>query len=334
MSADLRSTEGAAPAPTPSSPARLILDVDPGHDDAVALLLAAGSPAIDLRLVTVVAGNQILERTLRNALAVLSAAGVRDVPVAAGMDRPLVRPQVVAGDIHGQTGLDGPPLPEVTLEPAREHAVDLLIRTLLDSEGDITLVPTGPLSNIAMAMRLAPAILPKIQQIVLMGGAIDFGNVTPAAEFNIYADPEAAHIVFTSHVPLTMIGLDVTHQTQALPERRARIDALNTPIARLVGGWIDYFGDRYREVFGFAGPPLHDPCAVAQVIRPGIVRTEPMAVEIDLSGGPSYGRTICDRLHITGNAPNARVGLGIDVDGFWDLLVETLARYGTGATSA
>lgn len=306
---------------------KIILDCDPGHDDAVALLLAAASPALDLRLVTVVAGNQTLDRTLRNTLAVLSAAGAHAVPVAGGMDRPLVRPQIVAGNIHGSTGLDGPPLPEITLQPAPEHGVDLIIRTLLDSDGDITVIPTGPLTNIATAMRLNPRILPKIERIVLMGGAINFGNTTPAAEFNIYADPEAAHIVFSSGVPLTMIGLDVTYQTQALPARRARIEALNTPISRLVCAWLDFFAGRYREVFGLEGPPLHDPCAVAQVIRPGIVRTQPMAVVVDLSGGPSYGRTVCDMRHVTGHPANAEVGIGIDVDGFYDLLVETLARY-------
>jgi ribosylpyrimidine nucleosidase len=314
--------ENASQKPVP-----VILDVDPGHDDAVALLLAAGSPSLDLRLVTVVAGNQTLDRTLQNALAVFSAAGVRHVPVAAGMDRPLVRPRIVAGNIHGQSGLDGPPLPPITLEPSPRHGVDLLIATVLGSEQPITLIPTGPLTNIAMAIRMAPAILPRIRRIVLMGGAINFGNTTPAAEFNIYADPEAAHIVFSSGAPVTMIGLDVTHQTQAVPERRARIDQLGTPLAKLVGAWIDFFGDRYRDVFGFPGPPLHDPCAVAEVIQPGIVRTQPMAVEVDLSRGPSYGRTLCDRLKVTGNPANADVGIGIDVDAFWDLLIETLARY-------
>jgi len=306
---------------------KIILDVDPGHDDALAILLAIASPDIDLQLISVVAGNQTLDRTLRNALAVVSVSGARNIPVAAGMARPLVRPQIVAGDIHGQTGLDGPPLPEVTLQPAPEHAVDLIIRTLRQGEGDIWLVPTGPLTNIAVAIRLAPDILAKIEGIVLMGGAIDFGNTTPAAEFNILCDPEAAHIVFSSGVPLTMIGLDVSHQTQALPARRARIAAIGTPMAALAGAWIDYFGDRYREVFGFAGPPLHDPITVAELIRPGLVRTEPMHVEIDLSGGPSYGRTLCDRLHATGKPTNANVGVGIDVDAFWSILVDAIATY-------
>jgi inosine-uridine nucleoside N-ribohydrolase len=211
--------------------------------------------------------------------------------------------------------------------PSSRHAVDLLIAMVLDSEEQITLIPTGPLTNIAMAIRLAPAILPRIRRIVLMGGAINLGNTTPAAEFNIFADPEAAHIVFSSGVPLTMVGLDVTLQTLALPERRARIDALGTPLAALVGGWLDFFGARYKQVYGFPGPPLHDPCAVAQVIKPSIVQTQAMHVEIDVSHGPSYGRTVCDLRRVTGQSPNADVGISIDVEAFYDLLVDTLAGY-------
>jgi inosine-uridine nucleoside N-ribohydrolase len=286
----------------------VIVDCDPGHDDAIALLLAAGSPALDLRLVTVVAGNQTLENTLRNALAVLSAAGVRGVPVAGGMDRPLVRSRIVADHIHGKSGLDGPELPPITIQPSPRHAVDLLISTLLESEQRITLIPTGPLTNIALAIRLQPAILSHIERIVLMGGSAGLGNTTPAAEFNIFADPEAAHIVFNSGVPLTMVGLDVTLQTIATPDRRARISALGTPLAALVRGWLDFFGDRYLEVYGFSGPPLHDPCAVAEVICPGIVETRLAPVEIDISHGPSYGRTVCDLRHVTGEQANAGVG--------------------------
>jgi len=309
------------------APIPVIVDCDPGHDDAIALLLAAGSPALDLRLVTVVAGNQTLDNTLRNALAVLSLAGVRDVPVAGGMDRPLVRPRIVAGHIHGATGLDGPDLPEITIEPSPRHAVDMLIATILESDRPITVIPTGPLTNIAVAMRLNPAILGRIERIVLMGGSAGLGNTTPAAEFNIYADPEAAHIVFGSGVPITMVGLDVTLQTIATPERRARIAGLGSPLAAIVNGWLDFFGDRYRHVYGFAGPALHDPCAVAQVIRPGIVETRPAHVEIDLSHGPSYGRTVCDLRHVTGEPATADVGMAIDVDAFYDLLIGTLAAY-------
>lgn len=315
-------------APERRIPTPVILDVDPGHDDALAILLAVASPAIDLRLISVVAGNQTLAKTLHNALAVVSAAGAYAVPVAAGMDRPMVRAPIVAGNIHGQTGLDGPARPAIAVQPSARHAVDLIIDTVRAAHEGITLVPTGPLTNIAMAIRLAPSILEHVDRIVLMGGAVAYGNTTPAAEFNIYADPEAAHVVFSSGVPITMVGLDVTHQTQAVPERRARIAALGTPITRFVGGLIDFFGDRYAEVYGFAGPPLHDPCAVAQVIQPGIVRTQPMAVEIDLSRGPSYGRTVCDRLGVLHRQPNVDVGIGIDAGAFWDLLVEALASYG------
>jgi inosine-uridine nucleoside N-ribohydrolase len=314
----------------PCTPTPIILDVDPGHDDALAILLAIASPAIDLRLISVVAGNQTLEKTVQNALAVASAAGAHDVPVAAGMDRPLVRAPIVSPNIHGQTGLDGPARPAITVRPNPRHAVDLIIETVRAVHTGITLVSTGPLTNIAMAIRLAPSILAHVDRIVLMGGAVAYGNTTPAAEFNIFADPEAAHVVFSSGVPITMVGLDVTHQTQAVPERRARIDT-GTPMAAFVGDLIDFFGAQYRAVYGFEGPPLHDPCAVAQVIQPGIVRTQPMAVEIDLSRGPSYGRTVCDRLGVLQRQPNVDVGIGIDVDAFWDLLIEAIAGYGDRA---
>src|SRR5262249_26455859 len=239
---------------------RIVLDCDPGHDDAIAILLAARSPALKLEAITTVAGNQTVEKTSRNALTVCSLAGIRDVPVAAGLDRPLVREQRVAADIHGASGLDGPALPELALALAPIHAVDLLIDLFLSSSGDLTLVATGPLTNVAAAMRREPRIVPKIQQIVLMGGAMGLGNTTPAAEFNIYVDPEAAHIVFTCGRPLTMIGLDVTHQAQATRKVRSRIRALGTPVARLVDDLLAFFAETYLKVFGFPAPPVHDPC--------------------------------------------------------------------------
>jgi ribosylpyrimidine nucleosidase len=324
----MSSAADAASPLAPRSPTPIILDVDPGHDDALAILLAIASPAIDLRLISVVAGNQTLEKTLQNTLTVVSAAGAPAVPVAAGMDRPLVRTPVIAAHIHGQSGLDGPARPAITVEPSPRHAVDLILDTIRASSSPITLVPTGPLTNIAMAIRLAPSILARVERIVLMGGAVAYGNRTPAAEFNIYADPEAAHVVFSSGVPITMVGLDVTHQTLAVPARRARLMAIGTPLAGFVGDLIDFFGAQYHAFYGFEGPPLHDPCAVAQVIQPGMVRTQPMHVEIDLSHGPSYGRTVCDRLGVLHRQPNVDVGVGIDVDAFWDLLVAAIASYG------
>ncbi len=306
---------------------RIVLDCDPGHDDAVAILLAAHSPRLKLEAITTVAGNQTVQKTARNALKVCSLAGIRDVPIAAGMDRPLVREQRVAADIHGESGLDGPSLPEPDLELAPIHAVDLLIDLFMRSDGDLTLVATGPLTNVATAMRREPRIVPKIQQIVLMGGAIGLGNTTPAAEFNIYVDPEAADIVFNCGRPLTMIGLDVTHQAQATPDVRRRIRALGRPVARLVDELLEFFAETYLNVFGFPAPPLHDPCAVAHVIDPTLLRSKPMRVDIELHGEFTKGRTVCDVYGVTSRTPNANVGQGIDVARFWDLLIETLATY-------
>jgi inosine-uridine nucleoside N-ribohydrolase len=306
---------------------RILLDCDPGHDDAIAILLAARSPALKLEAITTVGGNQTLAKTTRNALKVCSVAGIRDVPIAAGMDRPLVRDLQVAADIHGESGLDGPALPEPDLTPAPMHGVDLLIEKLLASDGDLTVVATGPLTNVAAAIRRAPEIVPKIQQIVLMGGAIGLGNTTPAAEFNIYVDPEAAHIVFNCGRPLTMIGLDVTHQAQATPEVRARIRALGSSVARLVDDLLGFFGETYLKVYGFPAPPVHDPCAVAWVIDPTLIESLPMRVDVELRGEWTTGRTVCDRYHQTGRPANAEVGLNLDAPRFWDVVIEALASY-------
>lgn len=306
---------------------RILLDCDPGHDDAIAILLAARSPALQLEAITTVAGNQTLEKTTRNALKVCSVAGIRTVPIAAGMDRPLVRDLRVAANIHGASGLDGPSLPEPDVPLAPIHGVDLLIEKLLASNGDLTIVATGPLTNVAAAMRREPRIVPRIQQIVLMGGAIGLGNTTPAAEFNIYVDPEAAHIVFSCGRPVTMIGLDVTHQAQATLEVRARIRALGGPVARLVDDLLGFFGETYLQVYGFPAPPVHDPCAVAWVIDPTLIRSLPMRVDVELRGEWTTGRTVCDRYGRTDRPANAEVGLQLDTSRFWDLLIETLAAY-------
>lgn len=242
---------------------RIILDCDPGHDDAIAILLAARAPGLKLEAVTTVAGNQTLAKTSLNARKVCTLAGIRDVPIAAGMDRPLVREQHVAAEIHGASGLDGPELPEPDVPLAPIHAVDLIIERLLASDGDIILVATGPLTNLATAIRREPRIVPKIRRISLMGGSIGLGNWTPAAEFNIYVDPEAAHVVFTCGAPVTMIGLDVTHTALATTEVRERIRALGSPVAHLTDDLLDFFAETYRRVFDFDAPPLHDPCAVA-----------------------------------------------------------------------
>ena len=238
------------------------------------------------------------------------------MPIAAGMDRPLVQPQHVAAEIHGETGSDGPSLPEPIVELAPIHAVDLMIDLLMRSDGDLTIVATGPLTNVATAIRREPRIVAKIQQVVLMGGAIGLGNTTPADNFNIYVDPEAASIVFGCGRPITMIGLDVTHQAQATAEVRQRIRALANPVARLVDELLEFFAETYLAVFGFPAPPVHDPCAVAHVIDPTLLQSKLMRVDIELHGQFTRGRTVCDLYGNTGRPANASVGLEIDTVDF------------------
>jgi inosine-uridine nucleoside N-ribohydrolase len=306
---------------------KIILDCDPGHDDAIAILLAAHHPDIDLLAITTVAGNQTVTKTTNNALKVCSLANVRTIPIAKGMDRPLVRPPRYAANIHGESGLDGPNLPEPQLPLASQHAVDLLIDLLLHSDGDITLVPTGPLTNIAMAMLREPAIIPKIQAISLMGGAIGIGNVTPAAEFNIWVDPEAASIVFQCGRPVTMVPLEVTHRALATEQIITRLRSTNRIVANFAADLLLFFAERYRTVFGFAAPPVHDPCAVARVIDPEIVPTSFIHVDIEVNGELTAGRTVCDIYHILGQPANIQVGQDLNVARFWDMVIDTLLSY-------
>ncbi len=306
---------------------KIILDCDPGHDDAIAILLAAHHPEIDLLAITTVAGNQSVEKTTRNALKVCSLANIRQVPIAMGMDRPLLRPARHAPDIHGESGMDGPHIPEPDIELDPRHAIDLLIELLLNSDGDITLVPTGPLTNIAAAMRREPAIVPKIAAISLMGGAMGIGNVTPGAEFNIHTDPEAAEIVFGCGRPITMVPLEVTHQALATSEVTTRLRAAQRPVATFVADLLVFFADTYRNVFGFPAAPVHDPCAVAAVIDPTILRAHTMRVEIETTGVWTAGRTVCDVYGKFGKQPNARVGYALDVERFWDMVIDTILTY-------
>ncbi len=306
---------------------KIILDCDPGHDDAIALLLAAKHPALELLAVTTVAGNQTLEKTTQNALKVCSLANIRDVPVAMGMDRPLVRPARHAADIHGASGMDGPNVPEPDIELARQHAVDLLIELLLNSDGDITLIPTGPLTNIATAIRREPAIVPKIQAISLMGGAIGVGNVTPSAEFNIWFDPEAASIVFDCGRPITMVPLEVTHQALATEEVVGRLRTANRPVATFAADLLVFFADSYKNVFGFPSPPVHDPCAVAAVLEPNIIHAANMYVEIETISELNAGRTVCDVYGKLGKPANVRVGYELAVKQFWGMLVDAILAY-------
>jgi inosine-uridine nucleoside N-ribohydrolase len=306
---------------------KIILDCDPGHDDAIAILLAARHPEIDLLAITTVAGNQSLEKTTRNALKVCSLAGLTNIPIARGMDRPLVIKAKHAENIHGASGLNGPNIPEPTIELINKHAVDLIIELLLDFDGDITLVPTGPLTNIASAIRIQPRVIPKIKGISLMGGAIGLGNTTPSAEFNIYFDPHAAQIVFSSGIPITMCPLEVTHQALATKSVIDRLRLGNRPIAAFAADLFDFFGKTYHQNFGFTAPPVHDPCAIAAVIDPSIIKSNMMHVAIETVGEWTSGRTVCDVYGKLGMEPNARVGYALEVERFWDMVISTILSY-------
>ncbi|WP_239616486.1 nucleoside hydrolase [Cohnella mopanensis] len=305
---------------------KIIIDCDPGHDDAIAILLAGANPGVELLGITTVAGNAEVDKTTINALKVCEIAGLLDTPVAKGAPQPLVRKRETAADIHGDSGMDGPILPTPTMTMSEEHAVDFIIRQLLASDGDITLVPTAPLTNIAMAMRKEPAIIPKIREIVLMGGGT-FGNWTPAAEFNIFVDAEAAKVVFESGVPLTMFGLDLTHKAQATPEIQERIKQIGNPISDFVVELLQFFMHTYKEVFGFEGAPIHDACCVVYCIDPSIFTYRDLRVDIETKGEFSYGMTVVDMLGVTGKEPNVKVALDLDQDKFWQLMVDTLSKY-------
>jgi len=310
-------------------PHKIILDCDPGHDDAVALMLAHGSPEIDLLAVTTVMGNQTIEKVTRNALAVARVIGLDSVPFAQGAHRPLVRDVETAPDIHGESGLDGPVLPDPTITLDARHAVDLIIDTVMAHEpGTITLVPTGALTNIALAVRREPRIVERVKEVVLMGGGVHVGNWSAVAEFNIVIDPEAAHIVFTAGWPLTMIGLDATHQALATDEVAARIAAVGTGPARFTSELLEFFAHSYQDAQGFDHPPVHDPCAVAYVIDPSLMRTVRAPLDVELAGTLTLGMTVAD---LRAPAPDdcvTQVAMELDADRFWNLVVDALERIG------
>jgi purine nucleosidase len=307
----------------------VILDCDPGHDDALALVLAAGDPRIDLLGVTTVAGNQTLAKTTRNALRILGLAGVTGVPVAAGCDRPLVGELVVAADIHGVSGLDGPEFDDVPIAAAEEvHAVELMRRLITGAAEPVTLIATGPLTNVAMLLRLHPEVRERLERIVFMGGSTGRGNTTPYGEFNIVTDPEAADVVLRSGWPVTMIGLNVTHQALATAEVIAELEGMGTRLGQVCAGLMTFFAGAYRREFGFADPPLHDPVAVARVIDPAIVPTVAAPVAVELAGTLTRGATVVDLHRRTGAEPNAEVAVGLEGEAFWRLLLTAVRRLG------
>lgn len=307
---------------------RIIIDTDPGQDDAVAILLALASPEIEVLGLTCVAGNVPLALTTRNARVVCELAGRPDLPVLAGCDRPMRRALVTAEHVHGKTGLDGADLPEPTMPLHPGHAVDFLIDTLrAEPAGTVTLVPIGPLTNIAIALERAPDIAARIRRIVLMGGAcFEVGNITPAAEFNIFVDPEAAALVFGAGIPLVVVPLDVTHKALTTPPRIAAFRALGTRVGDAVAGWTDFFERFDMAKYGSDGAPLHDPCTIAWLLRPELFSGREINVEIETEGRFTAGMTVTDWWRVSGRAPNALFLGDVDADGFYALLTERLGR--------
>ncbi|MBT0309011.1 nucleoside hydrolase [Morganella morganii] len=308
---------------------KIILDCDPGHDDAIALLLAYGNPQIDLLAVTTVVGNQTLEKVTRNALAVARIAGITGIPFAAGCPRPLIREIETAPDIHGDSGLDGPVLPEPVLTLDPRHAVQLIIDTIMaHPPKTITLVPTAGLTNIALAARLEPRIIDRVKEVVLMGGGYHTGNWSAVAEFNIKIDPEAAHIVFNAGWPLTMVGLDLTHQALATPEVVSKIVAVGTAPAQFVLELLEFFGTMYKSAQGFDYPPVHDPCAVAYVIDPSVMTTRKVPLDVELTGTLTLGMTVADFRSPAPADCLTQVAVKLDHTRFWDLVTDALRRIG------
>ena len=301
-------------------PTPIILDCDPGHDDAIALLLALASPELELLGVTTTSGNQTLEKTTANALRVLERVGREDVPVASGADRPLARALVVAAHVHGESGLDGPALPPATTEPVSDDAI-----AFIAERTPLTLVATGPLTNVARYLDAHGT--DGIERVVLMGGAIAEGNYTPAAEFNVWCDPEAAQRVFSSGLDLTMCGLDVTHKALLGPAVEERLRAAGR-IGTFVAELNVFFSRYHRETYGWDGAPIHDAVAVAHVIRPELLETRLRNVEVELESELTRGRTVVDLWNRTDRAPNVHVAVDLDVDGFFELLVERIASLG------
>ena len=316
---------------------KVIIDCDPGHDDALAILL--GAKHLDVLGITTVGGNQSLEKVTTNALKIVEFADLTHIPVAQGMSHPLIKAPYHAPEVHGETGLDGPNLPPPTTGLHASHAVDFIIETVMTTD-DVTLIPIGPLTNVATALRRESRLTDRIAEISLMGGGLTSGNSTATAEFNIYVDPEAAHIVFSSGIPLKMCGLNVTRQANATDVEIDRIRALGNRVGEIVADMLTFYKGALKDTFGLSGGSLHDPCAVAALIDPDLIEFESMHVAVELKGEHTYGMTVCDHRHLRGigeeikaiglrkgEPPNAEVALRIDVAGFFDLLVDTLAKY-------
>jgi purine nucleosidase len=306
-------------------PRNLIIDCDPGVDDAIALLLTFASPELHLIGISTVAGNVPLAQTQKNARQICQLAGRIYVPVYAGCSRPILRPLITAGDIHGTTGLGGLTLPEPQMPVQPRHSVDFLIETLMGSVDPVTVATLGPLTNLAIAFLKEPRIALKIDELVMMGGAISQGNITPSAEFNFYVDPHAAQVIFSSGIKLTMISLDITHTVLTTPERLSTIRTIGTPVCATAAELLSYYGIEESKRKGMAGSPLHDPCVIAYLIQPELFTFKSLFVEVETMSNLTMGRTVVDLWGTTHRAPNANVVMSIDTEGFYQLLTKRLA---------
>lgn len=307
----------------------VILDCDPGHDDAISIIIAASKASqLNILGITTVAGNVNVDKNTVNALKVCELLNL-DVPVIRGAERPLVKESEIAPEIHGDSGMDGPKLPEPSRKKADGHAVDFIIETVKHSEEKVTLVPTGPLTNIAFALMKEPSIKENIEEIVLMGGGT-FGNWTPAAEFNIYVDGEAAKIVYESGLPVTMFGLDVTHQVIATKDIIEKVGHIDNEIAVFVKELLIFFGQMYENHFGFEGGPIHDACTTMYLTHPEIFQFINVNVTVETKGEATYGMTVIDLLETTGKSKNVKFATDVDKEEFWNVFVEVLKSYDEG----
>ena len=309
----------------------ILLDCDPGHDDAVALLLAVGSPRIDLRAVTTTFGNCSVDDATRNALRVLTLVGATDVPVARGAAGPLSGELELGNYVHGASGLDGPELPEPQTSPVDGTAIQLIGQVLDESSEPVTIVATGPLTNVGRLLRDQPEVVSRIKEVVFMGGSTERGNHTPAAEFNTYADPEALDIVLRSGITVRMVGLNLTHQALATREVVDRMQAMDHQIGRVCAGWMGFFGSSYNRIWEFDAPPVHDPCTIAALIEPDLIRWRDAFVAVELDGTWTRGTTVVDLHHrYPEQPPNAQVAIDLDAQQYWDLVLSCVDTLGRG----
>lgn len=304
----------------------VIMDCDPGHDDAIAMILACASDKLDVKAITTVGGNQTVAKTTNNALRMLTFMN-KQIPVAKGADRPMRRALEIAPEVHGDTGLDGPVIPEATQKALDINAYELMAKVVEASEEKVTLVPTGPLTNIAIFLSAYPHLKSKIERISLMGGSAIGGNWTASAEFNILVDPEAADIVFKSGIPITMSGLDVTHKAQVYPEDIEKIRSQGGKVAVLVAELLEYFIKFHKEICGWDFAPLHDPCAIAWLINPDMFKSKKLNVQIDIDGEHTTGCTVTDFLNRLDLEPNTDVLLDVDRHQFIDMIIDAVNKY-------